>query len=178
MCAVSKHSIGRLAIALVLVGATATAWAGELRLEGSAMRLFNTDSKKLGDAYYSGVLEYEFGVLPALKLGLRVQPLFLYPTKDDKWPMYGCGVGLAGRLYTHPADYKGLFVEASVSPLWHSDTFVHSSSRLDFLSEAGIGYKFDCNLHLTLKVEHISNGGLYDKSAGVNGVGLGLGFSF
>lgn len=168
----------RLAPILLVLCAVSTAQAGELRLEGSAMRMFKTDSTKLGNTYYSGIAEYEFSVLPSLKLGLRLQPLFLYPTKDEEWPMYGLGAGVAGRLYLSPLDSKGLFVEASVTPLWHSNEFVNSTSRIDILSEAGVGYKFGCNVHLTLKVEHLSNMGMADRDAGVNGVGIGAGFSF
>ena len=169
-----------IALALTLFAAPAT--AGQLRIEGSAMKIFDSKSRKLGEDYYGVIAEYEIPMSQRLALGLRFEPLFVYPTDGHSLHndsgsdlMYGTALGVAARLYQH--DQKGLFIEGSLSALWHTNEFLGDTSKLDFMTEGGIGYQF-LNFFLTLKVEHISNAGLHSENSGVNALGLGAGFRF
>ena len=143
----------------------------------SGLNVFDSVGRhKDGQHYFTGSVEYEFPVSKHGKLGLRLYPLFFHEGSD---PIYGAGAGLSARLYQHADDYDGLFGEVGVSALWHSREFYDNSTRVNFLSEAGIGYQFPkTDWHVTLKVEHLSNGGLGSENAGINGVGLALGYTF
>ena len=146
---------------------------GSWRLELSGLQMLEAED---GDQYFSGSVEYEFPVTAHAKLGLRMLPLFLCHVPE---PMYGAGAGLVGRLYQNANDYDGLFGEVGATALWHSRDFDRNNSRVNFVTEAGIGYKFpDTPWHVTLKYEHISNGGIGGKNSGINAVGLAVGYTF
>jgi hypothetical protein len=49
---------------------------------------------------------------------------------------------------------------------------------VNFLTEVGVGYEFDNDWHVALKWRHMSNAGIASRNAGVNGLGIGIGFSF
>ena len=156
--------------------------AGKLRVEGAAMKIFDSKSRKLGEDYYGIIAEYEMPLTQRLALGLRFEPLFVYPTDGHSLHndsgsdlMYGTALGAAARFYQH--EQKGLFVEGTLSALWHTNEFLGDASQLDFVTGGGLGYQF-LNFFLTLKVEHTSNGGLYSENSGINAFGLGAGFRF
>jgi len=150
---------------------------GRWRLELTGLNVFDSPGRhKDGQRYFTGSVEYEFPVSRRGKLGLRLYPLFFH---EGSHPIYGAGAGLSARVYQHAEEYTGLFGEVGVSALWHSREFHDNSTRVNFLSEAGIGYQFrKSDWHVTLKVEHISNAGLGGDNAGLNGVGLAVGYTF
>lgn len=151
---------------------------GEVRFDEGSWRLELTGLKSLdGDNYCTtGSVEYEFPASAHGKLGLRMYPLFFFGSDD---PAYGAGAGVSARVYQKADEYSGLFGEVGVSALWISRDLHHNSSRLNFLSEAGIGYKFPSSgWHVALKAEHISNAGLGSKNSGLDGIGLAAGFTF
>jgi hypothetical protein len=140
------------------------------------MRLFDNDWKEGADFYYTGSVEYELGLCPHLTLGIKALPLFYYPGPDT---VYGVGGGVTARVYQHKDQYDGLFGEVGGSVLWHSQEFEHDNSKVDFVTGAGLGFQFrKVPLHLTLRVEHISNGGLEHPNHGFNGVGVATGVNF
>ncbi len=168
-------------VALVLLAVSAEAQTesreGNWRLELSGLHIFQSTSGRYdGDLYFTGTVEYEVPVGSRGKLGLRLLPLFVKPGTDA---MYAGGAGLAGRIYQHKGTCDGFFAEIGVSALYQSRELKDNSSRVNFLSEAGVGYKFpDSGVHVSLKIQHLSNASLGEHNAGINGVGLATGVSF
>jgi len=144
---------------------------GRWRLELSGIRTIEC----CDEAWYgTASAEYELPAYPHGKLGLRMYPAFIYGSE----PILGAGLGVATRVYQRGDTYDGLFGEVGVSALWHSHHFEDNSCRVNFLSEAGVGYKFPDGWHVTLKIEHISNGGLGEHNGGLNGLGIAAGYTF
>jgi len=52
------------------------------------------------------------------------------------------------------------------------------ASATHILAEVGVGYKSREQWHVAVKFRHISNGGTGGHKCGVNGVGLGVGYTF
>jgi hypothetical protein len=180
----SKQCVAAIVGIVLLVVVAAPAWAQSksqgprLRLELAGYRAFESD-EATGDYYLQGAAEVEFPVLKHTTLGLRVLPLFLYPEGADDATVYGIAGGLTGRLYQDGENYSGLFAEVGASALWHMKEFKLDDSKVGFLGDCGIGYKFrNSGWHLAAKVEHISNGGMGDKNGGISGLGLAVGYSF
>lgn len=180
----------RKGITFVLaVGMTATmlsrgAWArpidfdaGHWRLElqgAGALHSGKTDHE--GDYFITGSVEYESPWTDHVALGIRAYPLFVYPKPQ---PLYGVALGLVLRIYRNPEKDSGPYAEAGVAALWHSQYFSDNSSRLNFLDELGVGYKFEGRpWHIAVKYQHISNAGIARENAGVNAVSVGFGYSF
>lgn len=159
------------AIALTTNASAGQFQEGSWRLELSGLRTVECRD----EAWYgTASVEYEFPAYPHGKLGLRLYPGFLYGSE----PIFGAGAGVATRVYQHGDRHDGLFGEVGVSVLWHSRDFEANSCRVNFLSEAGIGYKFTDGWHVTLKLDHISNAGLGEYNGGINGLGLAAGYTF
>lgn len=144
-----------------------------------------------GELMLNGSVEYEFPIAQRTTLGLRMLPLFVYDQDDDyksflgiKYDredddtVWGGGGGLAFRFYSRKGEYRGFFGEIEAMVLGHSNEFQGNSSNVNFQTGAGLGYKFENNLSMVVKFNHISNAGLGDENQGVNTVGLGLGYSF
>ena len=111
--------------------------------------------------------------------GLRGHPLFVYePHRSSFDTIYGVAAGVGARYYLREDTYNGWFADAGCSILWHSNYFHDNSSRVNFMPEAGVGYKFRNDWHAALKFNHISNGGMASNNAGVNALGLGVGYTF
>lgn len=149
---------------------------GDWRLQVSGLYNFEEADSDPADYFVTGSVEYEFPAYPHGKLGLRLYPLFYYPSAHDVW---GAGFGLSTRIYQHHKTFDGLFGEFEASTLWLSDYIECNSSRVNFLCGAGLGYKFpNSGWDISVKYAHISNCGLGDKNTGSNGIGLALGYSF
>jgi len=148
---------------------------GQWRLELSGFESFKNDAVK-DDLSFFGSVEYEFPATAHTKLSFRGYPAFVFCSSA---PIYGVGLGVAGRIYQHAEQYDGLFAELGVSALWHSREFPGINTHFNFLSEVGIGYKFpDTGWHVTLKAQHISNANLGSKNSGINNVGIAAGYTF
>ncbi len=146
-----------------------------LELQGAGV-LHSSKTDHAGDYFVSGSVEYESPWTDHVAFGIRAYPLFLYPRPQ---PLYGAALGLVFRIYRNAAMDSGPYAEAGVSALWHSRDFSDNSSRLNFLNELGVGYKFEGKpWHIAVKYQHISNAGIAGKNAGVNAVSLGFGYSF
>lgn len=166
----------RIMIAWAVLFICATAGAGGFkdgrwRLDISAMAALDSDA----GALLLGDLEYEFPAYPHGKIGLRVIPAFI--GFDDN-TIYGAGVGIATRVYANKQALDGLFGEIAISSILQSECFCRNSSRANFLSEAGIGYKFSNDWHATLKIQHLSNAGLSDDNGGLDSLGISVGYTF
>jgi len=153
---------------------------GRWRLELQGAMAWNRDHKD--DYYFIGIVEYEFPAWEHVALGLRLSPVFVYHEEKDKnqedgW-MYGAGVGFGIRWYPFTSDYSGFFLEGNTMALLHTDEFEDNDSSLNFRSEFGFGYQFECDWHLAVKYAHISNASLGDPNDGVESVALGLGYTF
>ena len=147
-----------------------------------------------GDVLVIGSVEYEFPVTPHVALGLRLLPLVAYAQddhNDDDWyeeifddwdydgdTVWGAGFGFATRIYQVAEDQRGIFLELEANALFHANEFNGNGSNINFLTGAGLGYKFKKNFHVTARIEHISNAGLDDDNSGVNAVSLAFGYTF
>lgn len=151
--------------------------AGHWRLElQGAGAVHSSKTDREGDYYVTASVEYESPWLRHVAFGIRAYPLFLYP---EPQPIYGAALGLVFRFYRDPSMDKGWYAEAGVAPMWHSRYFSDNSSRLNFLDELGIGYKFPHNpWHISAKYQHISNASIGSENAGVNSFSLGFGYTF
>lgn len=148
-----------------------------LELQGAAA-LHSKKTDREGDSFLTGSVEYEMPTaIPRLTVGLRGYPLFVY--RDEDHTILGAAAGFTLRLYQHPDTKDGLYAEAGSALLWHSRHFDGNSTRVNFLSELGFGYKFPDNpWNISLKYQHISNASTGNDNAGVNAVSLGFGYRF
>ncbi|HOJ32070.1 MAG TPA: acyloxyacyl hydrolase [Candidatus Hydrogenedentes bacterium] len=156
---------------------------GEWRLELTGVAdIHSGKADRDGDFYFTGSIEYGWPIFSRAVLGLKAYPLFLYREKNDGCGdsdlIYGAGAGICARIYAKRDARTGLFAEVSISPIWHSDYLEGNGSRVNFLSEVGLGYDFDNEWHVALKWEHFSNARLNGDNAGVNGIALAVGYRF
>ena len=168
------------AIALTATADGPTRDTGRWRLEaGGTNGVYSGRTDREKDYYFTGRIEYEYPVSPQFALGAKVLPLFIFHDDNRNDTVYGIGIGVTARWYWNKETRTGLFNEISGSVLWHSREFENNNSRVNFLTEAGLGYAFPGTpWHVTAKLEHISNGGLRGKNQSVNGIGLAIGYSF
>lgn len=161
---------------------------GRWRIELSgAAGIHSGPNDRKGDYMVTGTVEYEFPATQKCTLGLRLMPMFIYgqdhPDRDwderyyDGATLWGGGVGIAGRLYVKE-NYQGLFFEIEANALAHDNKITGNSSNVNFLTGAGMGYKFNEHWHAVVKYGHISNAGFGADNSGANVVGLGFGYTF
>jgi hypothetical protein len=150
--------------------------AGHWRLELQGVDVIDPSGSD-GDFYVSGSVEYEMPTaLDHLNFGLRAYPLFVYGGDDNT---YAVAAGFTLRCYQHAVTRDGFYAEIGSGPIWLSRELEGNSSRVNFLSELGLGYKFpDKPWSLSLKYQHISNAGLSDNNKGVNAISFGVGYTF
>lgn len=191
-----QASMGALAVVALVMALPA--WgeldfeAGKWRLELSGLSGVHSGSTdRSGDLLVTGTVDYEFPATEHTTLGLRLMPLFLYgqdapddccwdddnDNEYDGGTVWGAGVGLTGRLYVK-GDYRGLFFEGQANVVVHDEKVVGNSANVNFLTGVGMGYKFQCDWHVVVKYEHISNADLGDENDGANVLGLGVGYTF
>jgi len=149
---------------------------GGLGLSGPA------ESDRKGDYYFAGSLEYEWSIYGSrTNVGIRLYPAFIYHQeendKGDTDTVFGEALGVDLRRYQY-INNRGCYWEIGVSTMWNSRLFRNNAARWNFLSEIGIGYKFDSDWHVALKFQHISNAETRSPNAGVNALALCLGFTF
>ena len=130
------------------------------------------------DINLNGTLEYEMPTGKRSTAGVRIHPLFLYEEKRTDRTIWGGAVGPMIRIYRKNHDRRGLFGEMGGSVLWHSNEIRGNTSRVNFLFETGVGYKFDTKWHLSAKVRHFSNAGIDSRNSGANAIGLAVGYTF
>ncbi|MCH7959186.1 MAG: acyloxyacyl hydrolase [Candidatus Hydrogenedentes bacterium] len=133
---------------------------------------------RTNDVNLNGTLEYEMPAGKRGTAGIRIHPLFFYDEKRTDRKVWGGAVGPMIRIYRKGHDRRGLFGEMGGSVLWHSNEIRGNTSRVNFLFETGVGYKFDTKWHVSAKVRHFSNAGIDSKNSGVNAIGLAVGYTF
>lgn len=179
-----------IAIAALLCGAASAAddnpgprdgrgW----RIELFGARAFDGgDDSHVGDLYTVASVGYEWPIFARAVLGLKAYPLFLYRERADESGdsdlFYGAGFGAHLRYHFTRDDYRGLYAELGIGPIFHAGQIQGNSANLDFLSELGVGYAFENDWHIVVKLQHLSNARIGKRNAGVNALGIGFGRSF
>lgn len=136
-----------------------------------------------GDRAIAGSIERDFRLGHKLTVGARVIPLFYYEADAapaESYPetdIWGAGFGFTFRYYFEEAQ-DGLYLEVMESLIGQSDKFSGNSGGANFMTEAGFGYEFGNDWHVSAKWRHLSNAGIADRNAGINAVGIGIGKSF
>lgn len=126
--------------------------------------------------------DYEWPVGPRTTLAARGYPVFFYnlrgsePDRTDH--IYGAGLGAALRFYSRQIRAKGLYFELSSAAVWHEEHLPSNGSSLNFLSGGGLGYDFGNDWAATVKILHLSNGGLDDENSGLNTAMIGISKTF
>lgn len=152
---------------------------GHWRVEVSGAVGYDSGKRdREGDSVFSGNVEYEWPIFARCTLGLRAYPLIMYNQDNDDPTVYGGGLGLVGRIYQNAEEHRGFFAEAGVAVLANRNEIEGNGSNINFLPEAGVGYQFKNDWHVTLFVQHISNAHLDSDNAGANSVGMAVGFRF
>lgn len=153
---------------------------GRWRLETQGFAaLYSGKTDREGDKFATFSVEYEMPVSSHFSVGLRGYPLFVYlPHRTSDDTLYGVAGGVAARYYFKEEAHRGWFAEGGGSALWHSRCFRENGSRINFMLEAGLGYQFERDWHDTFKFTHISNASMHHDNAGVNALGLGVGYTF
>lgn len=182
--------VGRISIVAVFALGTA-AHALDLHLDEGQWRIelsgyggaYSGKTDRSDDAYFSGTVDYEFPAFERATLALRLRPLFVYfqdeDDDDSSDTIWGTGVSLAARVYQDQEKLEGWFGELGVGIIWHSNYFEKNTSRVNFSPEAAVGYQFrESGWSIALRAQHLSNGGMASKNAGVNAVGLAVGYRF
>jgi hypothetical protein len=133
------------------------------------------------DYFFLGSIEYEWPIHSYTTCSLRGTPVFLFNRHRgdgyDTTHIYGAGFGLAFRLYERK-EMTGLFAEIGSSALWHTEHLPNNDSKLNFISDVGIGYGFKNNISVSAKYFHISNAGLKDLNSGLDALGISLAYVF
>ncbi len=198
---------GKQWVAAIVVGVAAQAASGgDLRWDDGTWRLelsgfagiHQGRHDRSGETNVNATIDYETPLWKRNTLGLRLQPLFYYDQDKDNgkhfgevgylkdfWfdkykdnDVFGAAIGPVFRVYRNAEERNGLFGELAFTALIHSDEFDGNASRLNFISSAGVGYKFKNDWHVTAIWRHISNAGIGSQNSGVNGLGIGIGYSF
>jgi hypothetical protein len=137
-----------------------------------------SDGTHRNENYGTVTLEYEAPMFQRMTLALRATPLFLYDEGGSAGTIYGAGGGLAFRYYLNGQTRSGLFGEVGSMLLWHNKEFTNSDGHLDFASMAGIGYRWEAGVQVSLRYEHISNGGLFKDNVNINASGVAVAYTF
>ena len=145
--------------------------------------VYSGKTDRSDDAYVTGTVDYEFPAFDHASLTLRLRPLFVYFQEendhDDSETIWGTGVSLAARMYQDQDAMEGWFGELGAGIIWHSGYFKENTSRVNFCPEAAVGYQFPkSDWSVVVRVQHLSNGGMASENAGVNAVGLAVGYRF
>lgn len=152
---------------------------GQWRLELTGYQGINQGSLgRSSDHGVVGAIEYEVPLFQRFTFGLRAQPAFYYYDARQEEDIWGAAAGLTFRVYQKKDERRGIFGEVGLSALGTLDKFDRNSSSLNFITEAGVGYQFKSHVLVSLKWRHISNASLGSRNAGVNGVGVGIGYRF
>ncbi|MBN2591763.1 MAG: acyloxyacyl hydrolase [Sedimentisphaerales bacterium] len=158
-------------------------YEGNLRIETTiaAGLSYEDHSDRKGDYYFADSIEYEWPVYKPMSMGIRYYPKFIYlqseHEKGQSDTVYAQACGFVFRFYPNK-NFKGLFNEIGSSLMWNESLYNYNASHINILTEIGIGYKFDSKLHLSLKIQHISNANMKSPNYGINGLALSLGFTF
>jgi hypothetical protein len=181
-----RLSLTALGTVLFILSASAPAEARPIEIDEGRWRLelqgaaavHSSKTDREGDYYVTGSAEYEMPTrLDGLNFGLRMYPLFAYRAEEDD--IYGVAAGITFRFYQNADTRDGLYAEAGTGPVWLSHHLEGNSTRVNFLNELGVGYKFPDNpWSVSLKYQHISNASTGNDNAGVNAFSLGVGYTF
>ena len=179
--------------ALVATDAKADVWQelkdlkwedGRYRLEFQGWHGMRSGRRsRSDDVGIVGSIERDFVLQEKLTVGARLIPLFFYDAEDvpkDNYPdtdIAGAGFGLTLRYYPGQAQ-DGWFFELAESVIGHEEKFRGNSGSVNFMTELGIGYEFKSDFHISGRWRHLSNAGLAEDNAGINALGVGIGFSF
>ena len=175
---------GLCALALLCVATAAQAQGlrfedGRWKLEVAGYHTVSaSDSTHRGENYGTLTLEYEVPMFQRMTMGLRATPLFIYDEGGSAGKIYGAGGGLAFRYYLNGQTRSGLYGEAGSMLFWHNKEFTGSDGRLDFASMAGIGYRWEAGVQVSVRYEHISNGGLFKDNVNINAIGVAVAYTF
>lgn len=132
-----------------------------------------------GDSFVAVAIEREWPVFDRAAVGVRVRPLFAYFQHKDSSMIYGTAIGVTARMYGRKHNRTGPFIETGCSALWHSHHFTENGSRVNLWSEIGAGYQFSSfPWYVTIKWHHMSNAGLRNDNAGVDGCTISAGCRF
>jgi len=133
------------------------------------------------DYFVIGSIEYEWPIHRHCTFSLRSYPLFFYnrhkTEKLDSADIYGAAFGAALRLYQKKGK-RGLFAELGSSALWHSNYLPGNGSKLNFISDIGLGYQFNENFSICAKYFHLSNAGLDEPNSGFDALAITAGYRF
>ena len=72
----------------------------------------------------------------------------------------------------------GLFAEVGSSGLWQSDYFPGNSSKLNFITDVGVGYESKNHISVEVKYFHISNANLEEHNSHLDAIGASLAYAF
>lgn len=138
-------------------------------------------SDRKGDYYIAESIEYEWPIYKPISMGLKYYPAFVYfqseHEKGQRDTVYAQAFGFVFRFYSKKT-FKNFFQEIGSSLMWNESLYNYNASHINLLSEIGIGYKLDSRLHLTLKIQHISNANIKNPNYGINGLALSIGYTF
>lgn len=154
--------------------------AGTWRLELSSFAAYRSGRRsRTGDFGFVASAEYEIPLGKRLSIGIKTYPLYFYDQDDSgEDTVYGAGIGPEFRVYRKDAQRRGFFFEFGSAILATDGRLDGNSGAVNFYNEAGIGYKFKRDWHVTAKISHLSNAGFASNNAGVNTLGLAFGYSF
>lgn len=168
-----------LTLALVLASATADA---------QSARIFAAGGKSIttwhGQADFQAIdFELARPLSPRTDLAVVASPIFLWQPRSWFGNQFGDGnervragaVSLRVRYKLFGESRLRPYVEASTGPMWAEKQVPASTSRFNFISQAGGGVIFRNNIYLGYRFSHISNGGYSPRNPGLNVNSLLLG---
>ncbi len=154
--------------------------AGHWRVELSNTTGYAKNSyDRRGDVFSTLIVEYEFPLSQRFSFSFRALPIFVYAQgSSGDASFHGAGLGVATRAYQKKDEHRGFFVELEGGLIAHKNKLRGNTGVANFVTGAGLGYKFKSRWHAVVKLEHISNAGFARRNAGANLLGLGIGYSF
>ncbi|MCX7759456.1 MAG: acyloxyacyl hydrolase [bacterium] len=133
---------------------------------------------KADESFINPVIDIGRQISNRLVLSIRYLPIFAYFQEEDKEVVFGTGAGGALRFYLNKKEKKGFFSELHEIILLHENKFENNNSNINFYSAVGIGYQFNQQWDIILRLGHISNADLKEENKGTDLLGIGCGYSF
>lgn len=154
-------------------------WRADV-VTASALPSIGYDRKK--DGYLHIDLEAEMPLWGPVTGAIRGIPVYTFDPAGEQ-PVWGAGFGILNRVYLSAGGHgeprpQGWYTSIGVSTVWSTARIPGNASRLNFLSQALLGFAWpQRNWHVAGGIEHMSNAGTAEPNHGVNGLALSIGFT-
>ncbi|MCX8064827.1 MAG: acyloxyacyl hydrolase [Candidatus Hydrogenedentes bacterium] len=131
------------------------------------------------DGYLSSIiLDFSNKISKHSEISIRTIPLFTYIQGSELDNVYGIGIGCAYRAFLKESFVKTPYIEFHEVFCIHENYFEDNNSNVNFNTAISIGYQFNHNLDISLRLSHISNANLKENNDSTNILSFSTGYRF